>query len=53
MKKWLQSFPYPVTIGLMTFVITALLSFVIAFGTVGYQSVKAARKNPSDSLRYE
>jgi putative ABC transport system permease protein len=53
MKKWLQSFPYPVTIGLMTFVITALLTFVIAFGTVGYQSVKAARKNPVDSLRYE
>jgi len=53
MKKWLQTFPYPVTIGLMTFVITALLTFAIAFGTVGYQSVKAARKNPVESLRYE
>jgi len=53
MKKWLQGFPYPVTIGLMTFVVTALLTFLIAFGTVGYQSVRAARKNPVESLRYE
>jgi putative ABC transport system permease protein len=53
MKKWLQGFPYPVTIGLMTFVIAALLTLVVAFGTVSYQSVKAARKNPVESLRYE
>ena len=53
MNKWLQSFSYSVTIGLMTFVVAALLTLVIAFGTVGYQSVKAARKNPVESLRYE
>jgi putative ABC transport system permease protein len=53
MKKWLQNFPYSVTIGLMAFVITALLTFIIALVTVAYQSVKAALKNPVDSLRYE
>ena len=53
MKKWLQSFPYAVNVGLMTFVLTALLTFVIALGTVGYQSIKTAKKNPIESLRYE
>ncbi|MFC2164070.1 ABC transporter permease [Acidobacteriota bacterium] len=53
MKKWLQSFPYAVNIGLMTFVLTALLAFAIAICTVGYQSIRAARKNPIESLRYE
>jgi putative ABC transport system permease protein len=53
MNKWLQNFPYPVKIGLMTFAVTALATLVIAFGTVGFQSVKAARKDPVESLRYE
>lgn len=53
MKKWLQNFPYPVGIGIGTFALTALLAFVIAIITVGYQSLKAARANPADSLRYE
>jgi len=53
MKKWLQSYPYAVNIGLITFVLTALLAFAIALCTVGYQSIRAARKNPVESLRYE
>lgn len=53
MKKWLQNFPYPVQIGLNTFVLTSFLALIIALATVGYQSVKAARANPVESLRYE
>jgi putative ABC transport system permease protein len=53
MNKWLQNFPYPVEMGISTFVLTAFLAFVIALFTVGFQSVKAARANPADSLRYE
>ena len=53
MDKWLQNFPYPVKIGIGTFFLTATFAFVIAFFTVGFQSVKAARANPVDSLRYE
>ena len=53
MKKWLQNFPYPVRIEIGTFALTAMLAFVIAIITVGYQSLKAARANPADSLRYE
>jgi putative ABC transport system permease protein len=53
MNKWLQNFPYPVNIGIGTFVLTALSAFVFALFTVGFQSIKAARANPVDSLRYE
>jgi putative ABC transport system permease protein len=53
MNKWLQSFPYPVRIGINTFILTAIFAFVIALFSVGFQSIKAARANPVDSLRYE
>ncbi len=53
MKKWLQSFPYPTSIQLSTFVLTALLTLIVALFTVGYQSVNAASANPVESLRYE
>ncbi len=53
MKKWLQNFPYPVTIGVNTFVITTFFTFVIALLTVAFQSIRAARANPVESLRYE
>jgi putative ABC transport system permease protein len=53
MNKWLQNFPYPVKIGIGTFVMTSIFAFVIALFTVGFQSIKAARANPIDSLRYE
>jgi putative ABC transport system permease protein len=53
MHKWLQNFPYPVDIGIGTFVFTAVFAFLVALVTVGFQSFKAARTNPADSLRYE
>jgi putative ABC transport system permease protein len=53
MSKWLQNFPYPVNIGFGTFVLTSVFAFAIALITVGFQSFKAARANPADSLRYE
>lgn len=53
MNLWLQNFPYPVKVGFDTFTLTALFAFGIASFTVGYQSLKAARANPVDSLRYE
>lgn len=52
-RKWLQNFPYSVKIEPNTFAITAFLTLILALFTVGYRSVKAARKNPVESLRYE
>jgi putative ABC transport system permease protein len=53
MNHWLQNFAYRINIGLGIFILAALLAFVIALLTVGYQALKAARANPVDSLRYE
>lgn len=53
MHKWLQNFAFKTDMGLWVFVLSGALSLAIAFLTVGYQSVKAALANPSDSLRYE
>ena len=53
MNRWLQTFAYRTTIGIGIFLISGLVALGIALLTVGYQSVKAARSNPVDSLRYE
>jgi len=53
MDKWLDNFAYRVNIGLTAFLLTAVLTSIIALLTVSYQSVKAALANPADSLRYE
>ncbi len=53
MNRWLQNFAYRINIGLGTFVLSALLAFIIALLTVGYQAIRAARANPVEALRYE
>ncbi|MDD3730926.1 MAG: ABC transporter permease [candidate division Zixibacteria bacterium] len=53
MKRWLESFAYHVDIGMGVFVLTALISMVIAVITVGYQAVKTAILNPVEALRHE
>lgn len=52
-EKWLQNFSYRMQMNSWNFVLSALLAFAIAFFTVSYQSIKASRMNPADSLRYE
>ena len=51
--RWLQNFAYRISIGIGTFITAALSAFVIAWLTVGYQAIKAARANPVEALRYE
>ena len=53
MQQWLQNFAYKTSLGLWIFALTAGLSVVIAFLTVGYQSIKSALANPAVTLRYE
>jgi len=53
MNRWLQNFAYQVAINIWTFVISALLAFLIALITISYQVVKAAVSNLVDSMRYE
>jgi putative ABC transport system permease protein len=53
MNKWLQNYAYKISISWWIFGLAGLISFIIALLTVSYQSIKAARSNPVNSLRYE
>jgi putative ABC transport system permease protein len=53
MRKWLQGFAYRIELGIGTFILSALLTFVIALLTLSYQSIRAASTDPVKALRYE
>jgi putative ABC transport system permease protein len=53
MNKWLQNFAYRIRISFWMFLASAVIALLIALFTVSYQSFRAARGNPVDSLRYE
>jgi ABC-type antimicrobial peptide transport system permease subunit len=53
MKKWLENFAFRVSVGWWIFILSALLALFIAWLTITYHAVIAARKNPVDTLRYE
>jgi len=53
MKMWLSTFAYHIDLGVDVFVMAALIAISIALLTVTGQSLKVARANPVDSLRYE
>jgi putative ABC transport system permease protein len=53
MSRWLQNFAYRIDLSWWMFVLAAVLAIMIALITVSFQTVKAALKNPADSLRYE
>ena len=53
MRNWLADFAYRATMAWWIFALAGLMAFAIAWLTVSYQSVRAARLNPVESLRYE
>ncbi|MGD1959512.1 MAG: ABC transporter permease [Fulvivirga sp.] len=53
MNYWLESFPYRIDVGVMVFVISAVMVLLIAFSSVFSQTVKAALTKPSETLKYE
>jgi putative ABC transport system permease protein len=53
MKIWLSDFAYRIEIQWWIFALAGLLAAVVAFGTVSYQSFRAALTNPVKSLRSE
>ena len=53
MNSWLESFAYHTSISALTFVVAGAIVLVIALLTVSFQTVRAARANPVNSLRYE
>jgi putative ABC transport system permease protein len=53
MNKWLENFAYRIRITIWIFLASAVIALLIALFTVSYQTIRAARGNPVDSLRYE
>jgi putative ABC transport system permease protein len=50
---WLKGYSYKIEISWILFAIAGVMVFVIALGTMSFQSIKAANANPIDSLRNE
>jgi len=53
MQQWLNDFAYRIDLSFGIFLAAGLTSFLIAIMTVSYRSLRAAKANPVDSLRYE
>lgn len=52
-NTWLEDFAYRTEISWWVFAVSGLSALFIAWGTVGWQSLKAAMTNPVEALRYE
>ena len=50
---WLDNFAYKTNIGVFIFILSGIISLLLAVLTVSYHTIKAARANPVKALRYE
>lgn len=53
MNRWLQNFAYKIALSWSIFALSGLLALLIALITISWQTFKAARQNPVESLRSE
>jgi putative ABC transport system permease protein len=53
MRKYMQMYAYKIDFPIWIFFLTALIAYLIALFTIGFQSIKAGNTNPADALRYE
>ncbi|MDB5153386.1 MAG: hypothetical protein JWR54_2137 [Mucilaginibacter sp.] len=53
MHQWLEQYTFHIDLGAEFFLLTILLSLIIAWLTVGYSAIRAATANPVKSLRTE
>ena len=53
MNKWLATFAYHGTVSWVTIGLAGLIAIILSWLTVGFQTLKAARSNPIDSIQYE
>jgi putative ABC transport system permease protein len=52
-NSWLKNYTYKTEIGVVVYILAGVAAFMVAWLTMGYQSVKAARGNPVAALRSE
>ncbi len=53
MHSWLQDFAYQASISWWIFIVAGTMAIAIAWSTISFQAIKAARANPVKSLRSE
>ncbi|WP_242929561.1 FtsX-like permease family protein, partial [Pontibacter vulgaris] len=53
MHKWLEDFAYRIDISLWIFIVAGLVAAALAFLTISFQAIKAARVNPILNLRFD
>jgi putative ABC transport system permease protein len=53
MHRWLQNFAYRIEVGWELLLTAGMAALLLAWFTVGYQTIKAALTNPVESLRNE
>ena len=53
MNKWLYNFAYKSEMSWWIFILSGLITFILAIFAVSFQTLKAAHANPVNSLRYE
>jgi putative ABC transport system permease protein len=53
MDQWLGSFAYHIDMNILSYFLSALAAIAVALITVSSQTIKAARTNPANTLRYE
>lgn len=51
MDKWLQDFAYKIDIQWWVFVLSGLITLLIAFFTISFKTIRSALANPVESLR--
>ncbi|MBS1597332.1 MAG: ABC transporter permease [Bacteroidetes bacterium] len=52
-REWLTDFAYRAPIGTIAFILSLVIILIVTFLTISYQVFKAARENPTKSLRRE
>ena len=53
MNEWLKAIAYKTEVGIWPFLVAGLVAIIIAWLTVSFQSLRAAKANPVNSLRSE
>jgi len=53
MQRWLEDFQYSIKLSPDTFILVGIFALTIALLTISFQALKAAWRNPVDSLRNE
>ncbi|MGM9738901.1 MAG: FtsX-like permease family protein [Candidatus Cryptobacteroides sp.] len=51
--KWLQDFSYRISLSAWIFILTCILSLLIAVLSVFWQTIQAVRRNPADGIKTE